>query len=155
MEQLRNSLIDGVIVEPLKEITDERGAVLHIMRNDSPLFSGFGEVYCSLTLPRAVKAWKRHRRQVQHFAVPIGVLRVVLFDSRPDSPTKDLLEQHILGRPTHYNLLRIPAGIWYGFQVRGDQQALIVNLVNIPHDPEESERLPLLEGPIKFNWEKD
>src|SRR5687768_14744844 len=108
MDRWQTSVIEGVVVQPLKEIADERGAVLHVMRNDSPLFSSFGEVYCSLTLPGAVKAWKRHRRQTQHVAVPVGRLRLVLVDHRPDSTTHGVVEQHILGRPDRYFLWRIP-----------------------------------------------
>lgn len=155
MGGLSGSTIDGVAVQALREIADERGAVLHMMRVDSPLFSSFGEVYCSLTLPGAVKAWKRHRLQTQHFAVPIGRLRVVLFDPREDSPTKGAIEQHILGRPDHYSLLRIPAGIWYGFQAIGGQKALVVNMTDIPHDPAESERVDPHKGPIEFDWKAD
>jgi len=141
------------MVFPLKEIADERGAILHIMRSDSPWFSSFGEVYCSLTLPGAVKAWKLHRQQTQHFAVPMGRLRVVLFDARPHSTTKNVVQQYVLGRPDRYMLLRIPPGLWYGFQALGNQTALIVNLTDTPHDPEESERLTSSNGPIEFDWD--
>lgn len=154
MDGLKPSAIDGVAVLPLRQIADERGAVLHVMRNDSPLFTAFGEVYCSLTLPGAVKAWKRHLRQTQHFAVPVGRLRLVLVDRRPDSPTSGVVEQHILGRPDHYVLCRIPPGIWYGFQALDDQSALIVNLADMPHEVEESERLEIDNGPIEFDWKQ-
>ena len=152
MGGLKDSAIEGVTLAPLKEIADERGAVLHIMRCDSPLFSQFGEAYCSLTLPGAVKAWKRHHHQTQNFAVPIGKLRVVLYDARPESSSNGRLEQHILGRPGHYCLLRIPPGLWYGFQAIDGQAALIVNLTDIPHDPQESERVDISNGPVEFDW---
>ena len=155
MGELSSSAIDGVVVSQLKEIEDERGAVLHIMRCDSPLFSGFGEVYCSLTLPGVVKAWKRHRRQTQHFAVPQGLMKVVLFDARHDSPTAGTVEKHMLGRPGCYRLLRIPPGLWYGFQAMGETPALIVNLVDMPHQQEEVDRLDLMSGPVEYDWDED
>jgi len=154
MDQLNTSSISGVVVQPLREIVDERGAVLHVMRCDSPLFTRFGEVYCSLTLPGAVKAWKRHMRQTQHFAVPIGKLRLVLVDHRPGSQTNGVIEQHILGRPGYYMLWRIPPGIWYGFQAIDEQGALIVNVTDAPHDASESERMDVNNGPIEFDWKK-
>ncbi len=49
--------IDGVLVTALRQITDERGAVLHHLRRDAPEFTIFGECYFSETIPGAVKAW--------------------------------------------------------------------------------------------------
>ena len=42
--------IDGLEVIPLERIADERGAVLHMLRNDSPRFERFGELYFSMVL---------------------------------------------------------------------------------------------------------
>ena len=36
--------IEGVIVRPLRQIIDNRGAILHMMRSDSELFTQFGEI---------------------------------------------------------------------------------------------------------------
>ena len=38
-------MIDGVTITPLKQIFDERGKVMHMMRDDSSVFSKFGEIY--------------------------------------------------------------------------------------------------------------
>ena len=40
-------MIEGVIVTPLRQIFDERGKVMQMLREDSPVFSRFGEVYFS------------------------------------------------------------------------------------------------------------
>ena len=37
-------MIDGVILTPLRQIFDERGKVMHMLREDSPVFSRFGEI---------------------------------------------------------------------------------------------------------------
>ena len=55
--------IEGVIVQPLKQIADNRGSVLHMMRKDSELFKQFGEIYFSEIHPGKVKAWKRHKKK--------------------------------------------------------------------------------------------
>ena len=75
-----NAVIEGVIFTELRQICDERGAVLHMVRSDVPEFPGFGECYFSEVFPGAVKAWKRHRLQTQTLAVPVGRLRIVLYD---------------------------------------------------------------------------
>lgn len=149
-----NTAIDGLIVTPLREIADDCGAVLHLLRSDDSGFLGFGECYCSETLPGAVKAWKRHTLQTQNFAVPAGRLRLVVFDDRPGSPTKGGLEILELGRPDNYVRVSIPPGLWYGFSALGTIPALIVNCADHPHDPLESERLAENTAAIPYRWSK-
>src|SRR5712671_2759364 len=110
-----NLTIEGVIVTELRQIADQRGAVLHMLRSDSVDFTRFGECYFSEVFPGIVKAWKRHRLQTQNFAVPYGRVRVVIYDDRDASPTRGNLQVHELGRPDAYRRLRIPPGLWYGF----------------------------------------
>jgi len=147
------SEISGVEITPLKQIEDHRGAVLHMLRVDSPVFQQFGEVYFSEVNPGKIKAWKRHRKITQNINLPIGRLKLVLFDNRLDSPSAGKLEIHILGRPDNYYLITIPPMIWYGFQCISAMSALIVNCANLPHDPDESEIADLNTANIPFSWE--
>ena len=48
-------MIDGVLIKPLKKIPDERGTIMHMMRNDDPNFEKFGEIYFSTVYPGDVK----------------------------------------------------------------------------------------------------
>ena len=38
------SMIDGVVIKPLRRIVDERGKIMHMLRNDDPGFESFGEI---------------------------------------------------------------------------------------------------------------
>lgn len=148
--------IAGALLQPLKVIPTEGGPVLHMLRPGSPLLpdfsKGFGEIYFSEVLPGHVKAWKRHTRQTQRFAVPVGLLSIVLYDDRPGSPSRGALQKLLLGRPEHYQLLCIPLGVWYGFTAVGPGPALICNCPDIPHDPAEGERLPWDSERIPYRW---
>ncbi len=144
--------IDGVLVTGLRQIVDERGAVLHHMRNDAPEFTAFGECYFSEMVPGAVKAWKRHRKQTQNLAVPIGRVRFVIYDDRESSPTHGGLQVMELGRPDNYRRLHIPLGLWYGFTCLGDRPALIANCADLPHDPKDAELRPENDPGIPFHW---
>jgi dTDP-4-dehydrorhamnose 3,5-epimerase len=135
--------IEGVTLTPLREITDSRGAVLHMLRADAADYTRFGECYFSEVNPGATKAWKRHRRQTQNLAVPSGRIRVVIYDLRADSSTHGEASVVELGRPDAYARLRIPPGLWYGFACLGDRAALIANCADLPHEPNESESLEL------------
>lgn len=146
------SVIEGVEVQDLRIIPTEGGPVLHMLRADSPLFRSFGELYFSEVEPGHVKAWKRHSRQTQHFAVPVGMLKIVLYDDRADSPSRGTVMELVLGRPDEYCLLCIPPRIWYGFTALGEQPALICNCTDIPHDPNEGERRPLDTDEIPYHW---
>ena len=132
--------IMGVALQELAVIPADGGSVLHMLRPDWPLFAGFGEVYFSEVLPGAVKAWKRHSRQTQHLAVPVGRLKLAIYDSRPGSASFGQAREYILGRPDCYRLLRIPPGLWYGFTALGSEKALVCNCADLPHDPAESTR---------------
>ncbi len=144
--------IDGVLVTALRQIVDERGAVLHHMRSDAPEFTIFGECYFSEMVPGAVKAWKRHREQTQHLAVPIGRVRFVLYDDREPSPTLGEIQVVELGRPDDYNRLCIPRGLWYGFTCLSDRRALIANCADRPHDPDDAELRPEDDPGIPYRW---
>lgn len=144
--------IAGAPLLPLREIPVSGGVVLHMLRSDSPLYLGFGEAYFSEVQPGVVRAWKKHREQTQHIAVPVGLLRMALYDPRQDSPTFGRVAVHIMGRPGRYALLRIPPGVWYGFAAAGEAVALIANCTDLPHVPEETDRLPPDTNLIPYQW---
>lgn len=41
-------MIKGVDVRPLRQIPDERGKVMHMLRPDDAWFESFGEIYFSV-----------------------------------------------------------------------------------------------------------
>lgn len=88
-------------------------------------------MYFSEVEPGCVKAWKCHTRQTQRFAVPVGQLKIVLYDDRPESPTRGRIMEVLLGRPDNYALLQIPPRVWYGFTAAGSVPAVICNCPDI------------------------
>jgi dTDP-4-dehydrorhamnose 3,5-epimerase len=144
--------ISGCELQPIRIIADHRGAVLQMIRNDSPSFTHFGEIYFSEVLPGAVKAWKRHFRQTQMLAVPIGRIKIVIYDDRIQSPTYGATCVVELGRPDRYYRLKLPPLVWYGFTCISDSPGLMANCADLPHDPSESETRPPNDGPIKYIW---
>mgnify|MGYP001230454519 FL=1 len=144
--------IDGVTTVTLRELIDEHGAVLHMLRNDSPDFMKFGECYFSEVLPGAIKAWKLHREQTQNLAVPVGRVRLVIYDDRIRSSTRRNIQIYELGRPDAYLRVKIPPGLWYGFACIGQTPALLANCADLPHDPAESVRKPASDSSIPFDW---
>ena len=132
-------MIDGVRVVPLRQIPDERGKVMHMLRNDAEHFTGFGEIYFSCIYPGVVKAWHIHKRMTLNYAVPHGNIKLVLYDDRPESPTKGEVQEIFLG-PDNYCLVTIPPMVWNGFKGIGTRMAIVANCPSIPPDPAEIPR---------------
>ena len=148
----KSNEIEGVIVQPLMQIADNRGSVLHMMTRDSKFLIQFGEVYFSEIHSGKIKAWKRHKKQTQNLTVPLNKIRLVIYDDRSLSSTHGKIEEYELGRPDHYCLVHIPPMLWYGFQTFGGETALIANCADQPHDPKQTESLPADSNEIPYQW---
>lgn len=145
-------MIDGVLFLPLKQIHDERGKVMHMLRNDQDNFEGFGEIYFSCTYPGVVKGWHRHKLMTLNYAAICGKTKVVLYDDREGSSTKGRLQEFYLS-PENYGLLKVPPGVWNGFKALGTADAILANCATIPHAPDEIERLPFDTPEIPYDWD--
>jgi len=144
-------MIDGVKITLLKQIVDERGKVMHMLRSDSEVFQKFGEIYFSCVNPGVVKGWHIHKQMTLNYAVPHGNIKFVLYDSRSDSPTKGELQELFLS-PDNYMLVTVPPMVWNGFKGLGNEMAIVANCATIPHDPEEIERIDSFDPSIPYNW---
>jgi dTDP-4-dehydrorhamnose 3,5-epimerase len=144
--------IDGMTITPLKRIPDERGAVLHMLRDDSDAFERFGEIYFSMVYPGAIKGWHLHREMTLNYAVPVGMIKLVCFDDRATSPTRgNLVELHV--GELNYVLVTIPPDVWNGFKGEGTIPALVANCGTVHHSPDEIERLDPFSERIPYSWD--
>ena len=91
-------MIDGVTVVPLRQIVDERGKVMHMLRADDPAFERFGEIYFTTVRHGAIKAWHLHTRMTLNYACISGLVKLVLYDDRPGSPTRGELQELFIGQ---------------------------------------------------------
>ena len=144
-------MIDGVIINSLKQIPDERGKVMHMLRDDSEGFAGFGEIYFSCVYPEAIKGWHIHKKMTLNYAVPQGAIKFVLYDDRSESPTKGEVQEFFLG-PENYYLVTVPPMIWTGFKGIGTVTAIVANCASIAHDPDEIDRRDPFDPYIPYDW---
>lgn len=143
--------IEGMTVTPLRRIPDERGAVFHMLRDDSEVFERFGEVYFSSVYPGAIKGWHRHREMTLNYAVPVGMIKLVCYDDRPGSSSSgNLVELHI--GILNYVLVTIPPMVWNGFKGEGACEALVANCATVHHSPDEIERMDPSSPAIPYDW---
>ena len=100
-------MIDGVLIHPLKQIPDERGKIMHMLRSDDLHFEQFGEIYFSTVYPGVVKGWHLHTEMTLNYAVVFGMIKLVLYDDRKMSPTKGEVQVIFVG-DANYVLVKIP-----------------------------------------------
>lgn len=144
-------MIAGVEIHELRQIPDERGKIMHMLRRNDPWFSGFGEIYFSIVYPGVVKGWHLHRRMILNYAVLRGSIKLVLYDPRPESPTRGEVQVLFPGED-NYVLVKIPPGIWNGFKGSGVKPAYVANCASEPHDSEEIVRLDPCTPTIPYDW---
>ncbi len=144
-------MIDGVVIKPLRVIPDERGKVMHMMKATDAEFARFGEIYFSTVNPGVVKGWHLHHEMVINYAVPMGQIKLVLFDDRPTSKTKGEVQEIFVG-DGNYALVQVPIEVWNGFKGCGVAPALVANCATIPHDPSEIVRLDPFKNHIPYDW---
>lgn len=144
-------MIEGVKIVPLKIIPDERGRVMHMLKSTDSHFKKFGEIYFSTIYPGVIKGWHLHSRMVINYAVPKGMIKLVLYDQRPGSPTKGELQEIFVGQH-NYVLVSVPPGVWNGFKGIGTEEAIVANCSTIVHDPNEITRLDPFDKIIPYDW---
>ena len=126
--------VKQIFITPLKRIQVSGGDVLHGMKCSDPGYIDFGEAYFSIVESGAIKAWKRHRRMTLNCVVPMGTVLFAFIDE------EGAIREEIIGT-NRYVRLTVPPGIWFGFKGVGNKANMVLNIANIPHDPNEVERL--------------
>lgn len=145
-------MINGVIIKQLKKISDERGSIMHMLKNTDPEFEKFGEIYFSTVYPGAIKAWHLHKIMTLNYAVVRGNIKLVLYDQRHNSGTKGEIQEIFMGDKNYY-LVRVPAGVVNGFKGIGLEEAIVANCATLPHDSDEIVRIDPFAKDIPYNWE--
>jgi len=146
-----NLNIEGIKITPLKIISDDRGSVMHMLRNDSQVFEKFGEVYFSTIFDDKIKAWHLHREATLNYACLHGKVKLVLFDEREKSETFGLYQELFLSLE-NYSLITIPPNIWNGFKGLNKGHSIIANCLNLSHNEKEMFRLDMDDKRFNYKW---
>lgn len=146
-------MIAGVVSKKLRVIADERGYLMEMLRVDEEIFDKFGQVYTTAVYPNVVKGWHYHKLQTDYMACVFGMIKLVLFDSRPDSPTYREVNEFFIGE-RNPSLVKIPPMIYHGFKGIATQPALIVNTVTEPYNYEAPDEFRVAwDSPdVPYNW---
>jgi dTDP-4-dehydrorhamnose 3,5-epimerase len=144
--------IEGVVAKKLVTHPDERGFFRELIRVSDPFFEeGFAQLSHSLMHPGVTKAWHLHKTQVDWWYVPLGVLKVALYDTRPESPTKGAIQELFMGGDHGYTVLKIPPGVAHGCKAIGGSAHLIY-VTSMVYNKEEELRIPHDDPEIGYDW---
>ena len=146
-------VIEGVKIKKLHRIPDERGWLQEILRSDDELFIEFGQVYITTAYPGVVKAWHFHKEQIDTFTSISGMIKVALYDSREDSPTKGEINEYFVGELNPI-LIQVPARVLHGFKAIGDKTAIFLSIPNKVYNYQQPDefRLPPDTEEIPYDW---
>lgn len=151
MAQGNDPHIDGVVIRPLRKFPDERGTIMHGVRNDN-ILSPFGEVYFKKLYDGVINGWHVHQELELNYICLTGMIKLVLFDMRETSPTFGLLQEIFFG-DDNYCLVHVPPGIANGSKGMTAPFALMCNVASHAHDPNlKYTRIDPHKGEIPYDW---
>ena len=148
--------IHGVVVRRAVTQTDERGTLCEIFNpawavHPAPLVY----VYQFTVRPGKIKGWHSHRWHDDRIFISRGEVRVVLYDSRDDSPTHGLINE-IFRSGLDRDLMVIPAGVYHAHQNGGSEDALFISMPSRAYDHGDPDvyRLPINNDVIPYRFEQ-
>ena len=105
-----------------------------------------GDINITWAYPGRVVAWHRHRLQTDHWFVIRGYLKVGLLDDDGNARWVYLGEND-------RRVLSIPPGVWHGYMVLGDEEAVLMYYITSKYDendPDE-ERLSIEDAGVDWS----
>lgn len=127
-------MINGVVVNKLKIISDDRGRLMEIMRV-SQIKTHPKQVYLTTAYENTVKDkthFHMHKKQVDFFCCIKGMIKLVLVDIRDNGGTKNEINEFEIGDENPC-IVTIPSNVLHAFKsLKGE--AFIINCINNEYD---------------------
>jgi dTDP-4-dehydrorhamnose 3,5-epimerase len=155
---LTQKAIDGVLFRPTRPVAHEDGVVTEVARTvwdelDLPIV----HVHITTTLPGRIRAWGLHQSSTDRLFVVRGLVSIVVFDGREQSPTLGTVNEFRLSERLP-GLLIIPPNLYHGWRNLGTDEAFIINMPSrlYNHDSPDALDLPY-DSPrateiVPFRW---
>jgi len=149
--------IEGVQLASVVVRPDDRGYFEELFRWGQGLAQGFApagslQVSAALSYPGTIKAIHYHLRQTDLWTAVCGLLQVLLYDMRTDSPTFGRANTLYTGVLQPLQIL-IPPGVGHGYKVIGTEPALLVYATDRYYDAADEGRLPWNDPDVNYDWD--
>jgi dTDP-4-dehydrorhamnose 3,5-epimerase len=148
-------VIEGVAIQSSVTHTDDRGTLCEIFSPHRPVHPApLVYVYQFTIRPGKIKGWHIHHLHDDRIFISQGEVKVVLYDTRRDSPTFGMVNEFF--RSEHdRTIMVIPAFVYHAHQNVGSKDALFISMPTRPyqHDDPDVYRLPLDTDQIPYKLE--
>lgn len=138
-------LTHGVSVRTLPSHIDARGSVCELMDprwgwHPNPIVFS----YMFTLRPGFVKGWNLHKEHDDRYVILKGEMELVLFDSRPDSPTCGEICKIMLSE-NQRTIVNVPKFVWHADHNVGIEDVMVINYPTIQYDHVDPDkyRLPI------------
>lgn len=146
-------MIDGVRMRQLRQIHDERGYLMEILRSDWPEFERFAQCYITVAYPGVVKGWHYHKIQTDNLVPIRGQAKIVCYDHREGSKTRGEVNE-FFGGEQNPMVIQVPPLVLHGFKAIGGQPAYVINIPTelYRYDTPDEYRMPHDSKEIPYDW---
>ena len=146
-----STAIQGVYLASLKPFEDERGRFVETFRQEWFPQRTWNVVQGNVSYSRAgvLRGLHYHRRQVDYWFVPCGIIRVGLCDLRRASPTYRAVQTLEIGDQNLMGVY-IPIGVAHGFVALTD--AILTYLVDNYYDDTDEHGVAWNDPDINLPW---
>jgi dTDP-4-dehydrorhamnose 3,5-epimerase len=140
---LRCSLVAGVQFRPTRPVPHEDGHVTEVARASWDILGKpVVQVHISTTFAGRIRAWGLHTLGIDRLFVVSGLIKLVVFDGRKDSPTFGQLNEFVVSEKNP-GLLIVPANVYHGWKNIGTSEAIIINMPDRMYEYEQPDALDL------------
>jgi dTDP-4-dehydrorhamnose 3,5-epimerase len=140
---LRCSPLAGVSFRPTRPVPHEDGHVTEVARASWDLLGKpIVQVHITTTFAGRVRAWGLHPLGTDRLFVVSGLVKLVVFDGRKDSPTLGQLNEFVVSEKNP-GLLIVPPNLYHGWKNIGTSEAIIINMPDRLYDYQHPDALDL------------
>ena len=155
---LRQDPIDGLRFRTVRPVPHEDGTVAEVARAAWPeIDQPVVQVHITTTLAGRIRAWGLHEASTDRLFVVSGLVSIVVFDGRTDSPTFGCLNEFRVSE-RNPGLLVIPPNLYHGWKNIGIDEAFIINMPSSQYDHDNPDALDLpyeselAKQVVPFRW---
>ncbi len=147
-------LIEGVRVKEVKNVIKQDGVLTEVFRKDWKLDDmEIDQVFQIKLKPTTISGWHAHETTTDRIFINVGLMKVVLYDGRQDSPTYGLINEFKSGdfRPM---LISVPPKVYHAIQNIYHKESSLLNLVDEAYRYEDPDhwRVPLDHPDIPYKF---
>jgi dTDP-4-dehydrorhamnose 3,5-epimerase len=135
--------IEGVKFRPTRPVPHEDGHVTEVARADWDMVGGpVVQVHTTTTFPGRVRAWGLHQTSSDRLFVIDGLVKIVVYDGRKNSPTFGSINEFSVSAKNPA-LLFIPSCLYHGWKNIGTVDATIINMPTVLYNHQAPDALDL------------